>query len=201
MNLNKSLVLVLLVIAILTFTATSQAPPPTTISIEELKTCNTIFYNETQPVYGTCVYYHNATSCLNATGPDTDCSVSQTQRNFRCQTGQLVTKRNSTECSPLNKFTVTISRGSITEKKEIDFSDWGACIYNKENDCMVVTCQSRYDGANDGQFHGCTSGTSCQKFEICENKIKVSYKNSRENFVEEDPTFHLAKLALKEVEQ
>ena len=87
-------------------------------------------------------------------------------------------------------------------KKQIDFSDWGPCIYSQENiggnSCLIVTCQSIYDGANDGQFHGCKGGTSCQRFEICDDSIKTFYKNSRESFVEDDPSFHLSKLAIGE---
>lgn len=199
MKINKAVVLVIFLVSLLAITVASQIPQAATISVEEAKACNTIFYDDIQSVYGNCIDYYNYTDCLNSTGPNTACSLKQIQRSFRCKTGEIAVRKNSTVCNPLNKFTIIVARGSVTEKKEIDFSSWGACIYNNQNNCLVVTCQSRYDGANDGQFHGCTSGTSCQKFEICESKVKVSYKNSRNDFVEEDPTFRLDKLGYREV--
>src|SRR3989338_6870869 len=48
-------------------------------------------------------------------------------------------------------------------------------------------------------FSDCKGGKSCQKFVICDNSIKTFYKNSREDFVESDPTFFLDKLAIQEV--
>lgn len=199
MKISKSIILFLL-IGLLALAVTSQISQVTSIiNVEEQQTCTTSFYDEIQNIYGNCIYYHNYTSCLNTSGPNTGCSLQQTQKNFTCKIGQLTFTRNATECKPLNKFLISINKGAIVEKKEIDFSNWGVCVYDTENDCLIVTCQSIYDGANDGQFHGCTGGTSCQKFQICDNKIKVLYKNSRKDFVMEDPTFYLSELALKEV--
>jgi hypothetical protein len=180
-----------------TISKANQITP--SISLEEKETCTTSFYDEVQSVYGDCVYYLNYTSCLNTSGPNTGCSLKQDTRNFRCKTGENIFNRNRTECRPNDEFIISIEQGTAVLKKQIDFSEWGPCIYNEENNCLIVTCQSRYDGANDGQFHGCKSGTSCQRFEICDNSIKTFYKNSREDFVENDPSFYLNKLALKEV--
>ena len=119
--------------------------------------------------------------------------------NFRCKVKDITVKNNRTECNPQNKLVISIDKGISIAKQEIDFSQWGACIYNSENNCLIVTCQSIYDGANDGNFHGCEGGTSCQRFEICKDGIRTFYKNSRSDFVEYDPTFHLPKLEIKEV--
>jgi len=199
LKLNKSVLLFLLFI-LFVFTASSQISQITnTISIEEIKTCTTNFYDEVQNVYGSCIYYNNYTICLNTSGPNTACSPSQNTWTFRCKTGEITLAKNSTECKPNDKFVISIDKGTATLKKQLDYSEWGHCIYNVENACLVVTCQSRYDGANDGQFHGCKGGTSCQRFEICDNSIKTFYKNSREGFAEYDPSFHLNKLYLAEV--
>ncbi|MBI2101434.1 hypothetical protein HYT53_02385 [Candidatus Woesearchaeota archaeon] len=176
---------------------TSQATP--TISIEQQETCTTSFYDEIQPLYGDCTYYNNYTLCLNTSGSNTACSPQQSTWNFQCKTGEITFARNLTECKPHDKFIVSINKGAVVEKKEIDFSQWGACIQNTENNCLIVTCVSNEDGAFKGQFTDCKGGKSCQKFEICDNKVRVFYKNSREDFVEEDPTFYLSKLALMEV--
>ena len=180
---------------------TTQVTPK--ISLEEKDTCATIFYDEAQEVYGNCIYYDNHTSCLNSSGPNTNCGFEQTQRTFTCKTGETTVAKNSTSCKPNDEFIISIDRGTAVLKKQIDFSDWGPCIYSQENiagnSCLVVTCVSLYDGAHKGQFTDCNGGKSCQRFEICDNRIKTLYKNSREDFVTDDPTFRLNKLAVKEV--
>lgn len=180
---------------------TTQITP--SISLEEKETCTTSFYDETQDIIGNCIFYYNYTSCSNVSGPNTGCSLQQKTFDFQCKTGENVIKRNNTECRPNKDFIITINQGTATLKKQIDYSDWGPCIYAQENingnSCLIVTCQSIYDGANDGKFHGCKGGTSCQKFEICENSIRTFYKNSREDFVEYDPTFYLNELGMREV--
>lgn len=178
-------------------TKTTQVTP--TISLGEKDTCTTTFYDEVQDVIGNCIYYDNHTTCLNTTGPNTDCSFEQTQKNFICEIGKTTVTKNSTECVPNDEFLISIDQGAVVLKKQIDFSDWGPCVYEAQNGCLIVTCQSIYDGANDGKFHGCKGGTSCQRFEICDSSIKTFYKNSREDFVADDPSFHLGKLAIKGV--
>lgn len=209
MNLFALMLIVALLLSIVAF---SQLSPITSIitykdqitpaiSLEKKETCTTSFYDEVQDVYGTCINYYNYTDCINTTGPNTGCSLKQTTREFECKTGENTVPREKTECVPEDKFVISIGKGTAMLKKQLDFSDFGPCIYEEENNCLVVTCQSRYDGANDGKFHSCKPGTSCQKFEICDGSIKTFYKNSREGFVEDDPTFFLDKLALGEVEE
>ena len=202
MKINKILVIALL-IALFAITVASQISQVTNaISVEEPKTCNTIFFDELQSIYATCIHYYNYTSCLNTSGPNTDCSLNQIQKNFTCKTGEVVIKKNSTECNSLNKFIVSINKGLITEKKEVDFSSWGVCVQSVENNCIAITCGTLKGGsARNGVFNGCDGGKSCQKFLFCKDGTKVLYKASRTDFVSEDPTFHLDKLYVKEVEQ
>jgi hypothetical protein len=179
----------------------SQVTP--TISLEEKDTCTTTFYDTTEDVIGDCVYYHNYTNCLNTTGPSTACSLYQDAFASQCKTGENTVTRNKTECKPNEEFIVSIDQGTATLKKQLDFSEWGPCVYSQEtinsNSCLVVTCVSLYDGAHKGQFTDCEGGKSCQRFEICDGSITSLYKNSREDFVEDDESFHLSKLALTEV--
>lgn len=205
MKLNKTMAIAIIItlalISLLTISVTSQISQ-TTLSLQENKDCATTYYNKTEYVYG----YANKTRDTYG-----DCIYPSNQSHYTCVNGteqyqvyeaigtQDVLK-NKTDCIS-KSYTITITKSSSSEKKEIDFSQWGVCVYNNENNCLIVTCQSIYDGANDGQFHGCKGGTSCQRFEFCDNGIKVSYKNSRSEFVEVDPTFNLPKLALKEVEE
>lgn len=202
---------VMFVIAILlSIVALSQLSPITnivskinqvtpTISLEEKETCITSFYDEVQEIYGDCIYYNNYTSCLNTSGPNTACSIQQNTWNFRCKTAENIVTNNITECKPNKEFIISIDQGTAVLKKQIDFSDWGPCVYNVENSCLIVTCVSNDDGAFKGQFTDCKGGKSCQRFEICDNSIKTLYKNSREDFVADDPSFFVSKLALGEV--
>ncbi len=176
---------------------TNQITP--TISLEEKETCTTTFYDEVQNVYGTCVDYYNITSCLNSSGPNTGCSSQPGSRNFSCKTGQATVTKNSTDCTPNDNFIISIDDGTAVLKRQIDFSTWGPCIYNEENNCLIVTCVSNDDGAFRGKFTDCKGGKSCQRFEICDSSIKTLYKNSREGFSENDPSFYLNKLAVQEV--
>ena len=107
--------------------------------------------------------------------------------------------RNTTNCSP-KSYIVSVIKGSVTEKREVDFSNWGVCVQSTENNCVAITCGSQHGGsAVNGIFNGCDGGKSCQKFLFCQDEIKVLYKASRDDFVNEDPTFHLSPLAYREV--
>ncbi len=201
MRINKYLVIAISLFALLAIFAASQIPQAANgISVEELKDCNTITYDETQPIISDCIDYYNYTLCLNTSGANTDCSKQQKQREFRCQTGEIVIQRNNTECKPLNKLVVSVNKGFNVDKKEIDFSSWGVCVQETEDNCLAITCGTLEGGsARNGIFNGCDGGKSCQKFLFCQDGVKVLYKGSGDRFVAEDPTFHLSRLDVKEV--
>lgn len=178
-------------------TKTSQVTP--TINVSQQETCTTNFYDELQNVYGNCILNYNYTRCMNSSGPNTDCSIQQGEFTYTCKTGIANVTKNKTECKPNNEFIISIDQGAAVLKKQIDYSEWGPCIYSAENSCLIVTCVSNDDGAFKGQFTDCKGGKSCQRFEICDNSIKTLYKNSRESFVEDDPSFYLNKLPIVEV--
>jgi len=180
-------------------TNTNKITP--TITLQDKETCITEFYDEVQEIYEECVYYYNYTDCLNTSGLNTDCSLKHNTWTFQCKTGEKTVTKERTECKPDNNFIISIDKGTAVLKKQIDFSEWGPCVYEEENNCLIVTCVSNDDGAFKGQFTDCTGGKSCQRFEICDDSIKTLYKNSREDFIEDDPSFYLDKLAIKEVEE
>jgi len=91
MKIKKPIVLAMLLVSVLALTAASEISQVTNaIGVEELQTCTTSFYDEIQPVFGDCIYYHNYTSCLNTSGPNTNCLLKQDKINFKCKTGQLI---------------------------------------------------------------------------------------------------------------
>ncbi len=197
---NKSIILAILLISLFALTVLSQINQSTTISFNDNKACNTIFYDEKEDVYGNCIYYNNYTTCLNTSGPNTACSINQNQYNFSCKIGQNIIHSNRTECTTPKKFTINISNAVNTKKYDIDFSGWGVCVQSDENNCIAVTCGSQHGGsAVNGVFNGCDGGKSCQKFLFCPDGVKVLYKAASSDFVYEDPTYKLSKLAYKEV--
>ena len=167
--------------------------------IEE-ETCTTTFYEEDEPIMDTCTSYRNYTSCLNTTGPNTACSAEQSISNYSCQTGTVTSTKNRTECVPNKEFIIEITEGEATLRKKIDYSDWGPCVQEIQGNCLVVTCVSYYDGAHNGEFTDCNGGKSCQRFEICDGEVTTTYKNSRDDFTSDDPTFYLGRLQVQEVE-
>ena len=171
------------------------------ISLENPEDCTIEFYDVTEPVYGTCQRYNDYELCLNTSGPNTQCSMKHDIINYSCETGQKTITKNNTNCEERKKYTINIDKGASTEKKELDFSEWGACKYEEGNGCLIVTCSPHGDGTYKGKFTNCKSGKSCQRFEICDGSIKVLYKNSRNDFVEHDPSFRRPKLQLKEVQK
>ncbi len=207
MRINKSimavlsLALILSLIVLLAFAAPVQPKPKSRIGIEEAKSCKAVFYDESIPIIQDCTYYNNYTACLNNSGPSTNCLQKQDKINFKCRKGEFHSRKNSTECKTLSKFTVSIDDADSSRKNEIDFSEWGVCINTTENDCLAITCGTLAGGsARNGVFNGCDGGKSCQKFLFCtDGTRKVLYKASRGDFVQEDPTFKLNPLAVKEV--
>ena len=204
MKIKKVLVLALLIVSVLALTVASQISQVTsTISVEELKDCTISYYNNTENVYGYVTKTRETRGlCLNPLNLSYYPCVNGTEsyQSYEIVGSQIVLK-NQTDCISRNSYVISIDKKGVIDKKEIDFSDFGPCIYNTENNCLVVTCVSKYDGAHNGQFTDCRGGKSCQKFVICDDNIKVYYRNSRENFAENDPTFYLPQLALKGVGQ
>ena len=107
--------------------------------------------------------------------------------------------RNNTKCTA-KSFVVSTQKNCRTESKEVDFSSWGTCIQELENDCVALLCGTLKGGsARNGVFNGCDGGKSCQKFLFCEDGTKVLYKSASEEFVLQDPTFYIEKLDFREV--
>src|SRR3989338_5681849 len=213
MKMNKALALAILIISLLAITVASQISFNNEekfeknkvslindkIMLEERQECTTSFYETFQDAYEPCPYNVSYTRCLNTSGANTDCLTVNEPTQFVCKTGKISVINNKTDCKANNEFIITIDNGNVILKKQIDSSEWGPCIYDTEKDCLVVTCVSLNDGAHNGQFTDCNGGKTCQRFMICDNEIKVFQKNSGEDFVEEDPSFYLDKLPIKEV--
>jgi len=218
MKVNKVVVVILFVVSIVALAAISQISELKTefpesetrskftqatdkISVDEIQDCTITYYNATRGVYG----YVTRVRDINDT-----CFDSINQVNYTCAKGSEqyqsyeflgteVVLKNDTDCRT-KSFVISIDKGVVIDKKEVDFSSWGICINSTENNCVAITCGTLRGGsARNGIFNGCDGGKSCQKFLFCPDSIKVHFKASRSDFVEEDPTFRLNKLEYKEV--
>lgn len=213
MKIKKSLVIALILIAALAITTLSQISGEkwenyritnvtNKITLEEKQDCITTYYNETIPIYG------NVTKTRDTYGT---CFNPANQSYYRCANGteeyqsyevvnQLTQEKSKDNCESKNSFIVSVNRNNEVIKKEIDFSKYGVCVQEKEDNCVAILCGTLEGGsARNGIFNGCDGGKYCQKFLFCEDKIKVLYKGFREGFEEQDPSFHLPKGELKEV--
>src|SRR3989338_8483311 len=182
----------------LTYSETSVEQATDEISVEERQDCTMEFYTEIADVIDTCNYYHNYSVCTNASGTGTGCIAQQRIQPFSCKTGQTASLRNQTSCTSQQKIYIEVEGDESTLAKELDYSFFGPCVREVENECLVITCVSYYDGAHNGQFTDCLGGKSCQKTVICEDGTSVYYKNGGE-FKREDPAFFLEKMELEEV--
>ena len=179
MRIIKSVVLSVLLISLLAFTSLSQISQVTdAITIEEKQDCTTTFYNKTENVYGYVTKTRNTYgTCFNPANQSYHLCINGTEFYQSYEpVDTIVVLKNTTECQKSNSYLISISKDNVVAKKELDFSSFGPCIYATENNCLVVTCVSKYDGAHKGQFTDCTGGKSCQKFEICNDKARVLYK-------------------------
>src|SRR3989344_462223 len=202
MKVNKAVVISLIFIVLAAIFVFSQSIG-TTLSVEQKQDCTTTYYNVDEPVYdyatrakdtyGTCFNSENSSHyrCVNGTE---DYQVYE-------RTGTQTVLRNNTDCKTTS-FVVSVDKGLVTDRKEIDFSSWGVCVQKEENDCIVVLCGTQRGGsAWKGEFIGCDGGKQCKKFLFCGNEVKVYEKGSGPEFLNEDPTYRLPSLNLKEVGQ
>ena len=65
-----------------------------------------------------------------------------------------------------------------------------------DRETVVITCDSRFDGNNDGV---CSSGESCMQYRVEKGNVQTLMKNSRDDFVASDDSFFLEELKMEEV--
>ncbi len=161
------------------------------VSLESIEKCKTIEWETEDPVYETCQKEDITTICDDEP-TNKSCHQETAYRDYQCQKGTKTTQHSKEECG-IESFEITKEvDDTITEKGKIDFKEWGKCSDTKENNELIIICDSKYDGNNDGI---CQSGESCIKFVVTQNDVKRYIKNSQEDFTEEDDSFFLEKLS------
>ena len=195
-KMNKVLVtifaLMLFSITVLSATKTTQLTDD--ISLQEFSDCETIYWDETENVYSTCTNYYNVSTCSDEPF-NTSCSVTENSYNYTCKTGTNTVQRSKEICTD-KEMRLTVDKLTGTETFSLEYGDWGKCTYETQGQAVVITCDSKYDGNNDGI---CQPGESCVQFRITKTGVQRLMKNSRYDFVEEDDTFFLQELNLAEV--
>lgn len=161
------------------------------ISLEEVKDCEMLHWTETEPVYGTCENSYDAIVCDDEP-LNTSCYTKEEIYEYECKTGEKEVEKSKEVCRDA-EMKVTLFE---TEEYSLEYGEWGKCSYTTEDETLVITCDSKYDGNNDGI---CQPGESCMQFRVANDKIQRLEKNSRLDFIEEDNTFFLDKLSMEEV--
>jgi len=195
----KNMLIIVFVLAVLSITAFGISKITTVqvtsdISLEDIKDCETFYWDEAIPIYGTCTEYYDATVCDDEPF-NTSCHTEQKSYDYRCKTGTQVIQKSREECKD-KKIEVAIDKLTKTENYRLEYAEWGKCSYTAEDETLVITCDSKYDGNNDGTCH---PGESCIQFRVTKDNIQRLEKNSRYGFIEEDETFFLNKLSMEEV--
>lgn len=187
-------VLVLAILSITVFSGTKTTQLTNDISLQEISDCNTIYWDETQDVFGICTNYYNDSICSDEPF-NTSCSVTEKSNTYNCKTGTNTVQKSKEICTD-KEMRLTVDKLTGAETFSLEYGDWGKCTYETQGQAVVITCDSKYDGNNDGI---CKPGESCVQFRITKTGVQRLMKNSRYDFVEEDDTFVLEALNLVEV--
>ncbi len=94
-----------------------------------------IWKNETKKIYKTCVDQITYTTCLNNSGPNTDCSQKQKARNYRCFDRKIIV--------PICEKEI----GYTVDKKELE------CSLNNHK-CLLSGLRIEADSCADGNCDG-----------------------------------------------
>jgi hypothetical protein len=192
-KINLSLVITLILVAVsaVAYNINNAVQISKDISLEEIKDCQMEYWNETIPIMGNCTESYDVKTCNEPL--NTSCSLSTKSYTYTCVTGYNTEQKSKENCKD-KSMKIGVSKMLSKEMYLLDYSDWGKCSYSPLNDSVLVICDSRYDGNADGI---CQQGESCIVFIVDKYTTKRLFKNSRIDFVEEDPTFYQEKLDME----
>jgi len=186
-------VLTILSIIVYSIDKSSKEQLTTDISLEKIEECKTVYWDEEQSIYSTCTDNYLETVCDDPP-LNTSCSSVEKSYSYQCRNGTKTVTKSKEVCND-KEFKVTV--GTQTKKDYLlEYGEWGKCSYDTINDELIIVCDSKYDGNNDGK---CKSGESCIQFKVTKDSVTRLVKNSQEQFTETDESFFLEKLSLNEV--
>ena len=184
------IIVVLIALSITSYSITKSSEVSLTddIGLEEVKDCKTTYWQEEEPVHGICTDTHTETVCDDEP-LNTSCYIQKNSYNYSCIT-EYQTVQKSREICKDKEILLTVD-ALITKNYKLEYGEWGKCSYEAEGEAVVILCDSRLDGNNDGI---CQPGESCIKFIVTKDGVQRLFRNSRNDFVEDDETFRQEKL-------
>jgi len=188
------IIFVLLVVSISAYSLKKSIQVTDDISLDEIEDCKTTYWDEDIDVYDTCTGQRNMNICADEPS-NTTCSIQSVSYNYTCLTGKETVQKSKEICKD-NEIQIGVDKLIGTDEYKIEYGQWGKCSYTTEGEALVITCDSRFDGDNNGI---CTSGESCTQFRITKDNVQTLVKNSRDDFVANDDTFFLDELELEVV--
>lgn len=165
------------------------------ITLDEIKDCETVFWNETENIYGTCTHEYSIRKCDDEP-INNSCHIVQESKNYECITGYNTSAKSKEICKD-KEMRLLAGELSGGKKYRLTYGDWGKCGYLPGTDSVIITCDSKNDGNEDGI---CQPGESCVSFIVSKNRIERFFRNSRADFTSDDPTFYQDKLTMEEEE-
>jgi hypothetical protein len=192
---NKFQIFVLLVIlgaaTVVGYTMTNPVQINNDISLEQVRDCETIYWNETEKISGNCSSTYTQTICDEPF--NVSCRHEEKSYTYACEKDANVVEKSKEVCIDKG-MDVYVEKLLKENKYSLDYSDWGKCSYTPSDDSLVIICDSKNDGNADGM---CQPGESCISFIVTKNNIVRMFKNSRNDFVESDPTFYQEKIDME----
>lgn len=166
---------------------TAAVTEKTVAGVQEVKDCNTVTWQETENIYGTCTIEIKKNVCSDAPVNKT-CTQEVRMVQYSCVTGTQTVQKSRTDCEIIG---YTVNNGVKSVK--LTTRDY-VCASGEASGVITVICDSKLDGNGDGK---CTSGESCMRFVVDGSSVKAYEKNSRDDFVVADDTFFLGKASLE----
>lgn len=193
---KKNLLIMVFVLAALSIVVYAA----TRISIQKTTDCKTVYYDETEdiyeyvtkerPVYGICTAFSEE----NQTEYEYRCQTGTEEYESYEKTGEQTVQKSKEVCRDMTMD--IILDGPTPKNYNLEYGDWGKCTYTSEDTTLIITCDSKLDGNNDGI---CKPGESCVQFRITTNGVQRFEKNSRYDWVEHDDTFVEERLQMEVV--
>jgi len=183
------LTIILLIVPIAAFgiLSTTQVQITDNMALDKVSQCETIHWEETIDDFGTCTKNVNAKVCeddpINKT-----CHTETQTKEYRCYKGKKTAVKSKEICKD-TKMIVTTDK-----QRTLEYGDWGKCTHSSMGETLLIICDSKYDGNNDGI---CQSGESCVQFIVTKDSTQTLVRNSQDYFAESDESFFLEKLNLE----
>ena len=153
-------------------------------SISKIEDCKDVSYEEDELIFEDCEQSKYFVTCdeLNQTRYNNTINY-----NTTCEVVKKVSKIKQT-CEQKGIF--------VKQKFKLDFDSDYTCLPSEDSEKVTILCDSKLDGNGDGK---CQAGETCIKFEVQGNNLKKYYRNSRPDFVENDPTFRQKEINMVEI--